>query len=104
MLGATAVFAFLVSLAGSYAVLLLLLAFLVGFAGNGFSAGIAWNALFAYATGWIGLPSATFFVLFMLTAVCAVWMHRTVVHMLQTGAPELADHFESPGAQEASAR
>ena len=60
--------------------------------------------LFAYATGWTGLPSATFFVLFLLTAVCAAWMHRTVVHMLQTEAPELADHFESPRAQEASAR
>ncbi|MBW0092473.1 NarK/NasA family nitrate transporter [Pseudonocardia sp. KRD-184] len=60
--------------------------------------------LFAYATGWTGLPSATFFVLFLLTAVCAVWMHRTVVRMLQTHSPELADHFETPRAQEVSAR
>lgn len=61
--------------------------------------------LFAYATGWTGLPSATFFVLFLLTAVCAVWMHWTIVHMLQRQSPELADlfdrPFERPEAQEA---
>ena len=43
MLAATAVVAYLVSLADSYA-MLLVLAFLVGFAGNSFSAGIAWNS------------------------------------------------------------
>lgn len=43
MLAATAVAAYLVSLADSYA-MLLVLAFLVGFAGNSFSAGIAWNS------------------------------------------------------------
>ena len=52
--------------------------------------------LFAYATGWTGVPSATFFVLFLLTLVCAVWMHRTVVHMLQHRQPELEHHFEIP--------
>jgi NNP family nitrate/nitrite transporter-like MFS transporter len=52
--------------------------------------------LFAYATGWTGLPSATFFVLFLLTLICAAWMHRTVVQMLQHRSPELTDHFESP--------
>src|SRR5690606_13303603 len=39
----TAVPTYLVSMAESYAVLLVL-AFLIGFAGNGFSAGIAWNS------------------------------------------------------------
>ena len=58
--------------------------------------------LFAYTTGWTGLPSATFFVLFLLTLVCTVWMHMTVVHMLQKQSPELADHFEQPDAMEAS--
>ncbi|HET9518769.1 MAG TPA: MFS transporter [Actinoplanes sp.] len=43
MLAATAVAAYLVSLADSYA-MLLVLAFLVGFAGNSFTAGIAWNS------------------------------------------------------------
>ncbi|GMA18057.1 hypothetical protein GCM10025862_00780 [Arsenicicoccus piscis] len=43
MLAATAVPAYLVSVAHSYAALLVL-AFLVGFAGNSFSVGIAWNA------------------------------------------------------------
>lgn len=58
--------------------------------------------LFAYATGWTGLPTATFLVLFLLTAVCAVWMHRTVVAMLQQQAPELTHHFETPQLQEAA--
>lgn len=52
--------------------------------------------LFAYATAFTGLPSATFFVLFLLTLVCAIWMHRTVVHLLQHDRPELAHHFEIP--------
>ncbi len=60
--------------------------------------------LFAYTTAWTGLPSATFFVLFLLTLVCALWMHWTVVHMLHNSSPELADHFEKPNALEASVR
>jgi MFS transporter, NNP family, nitrate/nitrite transporter len=52
--------------------------------------------LFAYATDWTGLPSATFFVLFLLTLICAVWMHWTVVQMQREQMPELADHFERP--------
>ena len=34
--------------------------------------------LFVAATGWVGIPQATFMVLFVLTAVCAIWMHLTV--------------------------
>ena len=60
--------------------------------------------LFAYTTAWTGLPSATFFVLFLLTLGCTVWMHRTVVGMLQQHSPELSDHFENPEALEASIR
>ena len=52
--------------------------------------------LFAYTKSWSGFPSSTFFVLFVLTAVCAVWMHWTVVHMLHQESPELARHLESP--------
>ena len=52
--------------------------------------------LFAYTTAWTGLPSATFFVLFLLTLACTVWMHLTVVQMLHDQSPELADHFEQP--------
>ena len=60
--------------------------------------------MFAYTTGWTGLPSSTFFVLFVLTLVCAIWMHLTVVRMLHDQAPELADHFEQPQALEGSVR
>ncbi|GAA1627272.1 MFS transporter [Catellatospora bangladeshensis] len=52
--------------------------------------------LFAYTKAWFGFPSSTFFVLFLLTAACAVWMHRTVVRMLDRESPELATHIESP--------
>lgn len=54
--------------------------------------------LFAYTKVWSGFPSSTFFVLFVLTVLCAVWMHWTVVHMLHQETPELARHIESPAA------
>ncbi|MBS2938388.1 NarK/NasA family nitrate transporter [Nocardioides sp. J2M5] len=57
--------------------------------------------LFAYTKAWSGFPSSTFFVLFVLTALCLAWMHRTVVHMLHTESPGLARHIERPaGARE----
>ena len=52
--------------------------------------------LFAYTKAWFGFPSSTFFVLFLLTAVCAAWMHWTVVRMLHEESPELAGHLEHP--------
>ena len=51
--------------------------------------------LFAYTKLWSGFPSSTFFVLFILTAVCAIWMHVTVVGMLHEQSPALADHFDT---------
>jgi NNP family nitrate/nitrite transporter-like MFS transporter len=51
--------------------------------------------LFAYTKVWTGFPTSTFFVLFLLTGVCAVWMHVTIVRMLHVKAPELADHFDT---------
>ncbi|MFZ0529828.1 MAG: MFS transporter [Propionicimonas sp.] len=54
--------------------------------------------LFAYAKLWSGLPSSTFFILFILTLICAVWMHLTIVGMLHRQAPELADHFDTDHA------
>ncbi|WP_347352399.1 MFS transporter [Intrasporangium sp.] len=54
--------------------------------------------LFAYTKQWSGFPSSTFFVIFLLTLVCALWMHWTVVHMLHEGSPDLSDYFEPPPA------
>jgi NNP family nitrate/nitrite transporter-like MFS transporter len=51
--------------------------------------------LFAYATGWTGMPQATFGVLFAVTATAALWMHLTVVRMLHGASPELADKLET---------
>ncbi len=52
--------------------------------------------LFAYTKQWSGFPTSTFFVLFVLTAICAIWMHVTVVSMLHKESPELARHLEAP--------
>jgi NNP family nitrate/nitrite transporter-like MFS transporter len=50
--------------------------------------------LFAYTQAWTGLPQTTFFILFLLTLVCAIWMHLTVYRMLHANAPELRNTFE----------
>lgn len=50
--------------------------------------------LFAYTSAWTGMPQATFFVVFVVTLVAAIWMHATVVSMLHMASPELADKFE----------
>jgi NNP family nitrate/nitrite transporter-like MFS transporter len=50
--------------------------------------------LFAYAAAWTGMPQATFFVIFLVTLVAAVWMHWTVISMLHMASPELKDKFE----------
>lgn len=52
--------------------------------------------LFAYTKLWSGFPTSTFFVLFLLTVVCAVWMHVTIVKMLHDKSPELAGTIELP--------
>ncbi|WP_298885862.1 nitrate/nitrite transporter [uncultured Serinicoccus sp.] len=52
--------------------------------------------LFAYTTAWSGFPTSTFFVIFLLTAVCLVWMHLTVVQMLHERSPELSVDIEAP--------
>lgn len=52
--------------------------------------------LFAYTKAWSGFPSSTFFVIFLLTAVCLAWMHWTVVRMLHSSSPDLARHIETP--------
>ena len=59
--------------------------------------------LFAYTKAWSGFPTSTFFVIFVLTAICAVWMHVTVVRMLGQDAPELAGIIERPMEKEADA-
>jgi NNP family nitrate/nitrite transporter-like MFS transporter len=59
--------------------------------------------LFAYTKAWSGFPSSTFFVLFVLTLTCALWMHWTVVHMLHQESPELAGRLESPSDDRRSA-
>ncbi|MFN8167678.1 MAG: nitrate/nitrite transporter [Candidatus Nanopelagicales bacterium] len=52
--------------------------------------------IFGYAVALTGIPSAVFGVLFLLTLVCVVWMHLTVVSMLHRSSPQLADDFELP--------
>ncbi len=59
--------------------------------------------LFAYTTAWSGFPSSTFFVLFVLAVICALWMHWTVVHMLHQESPDLSRHIENPSSDTGSA-
>jgi NNP family nitrate/nitrite transporter-like MFS transporter len=51
--------------------------------------------LFAYAMAWIGIPQATFMVIFVITLIAALWMHFTVVHMLHRASPHLTGLIES---------
>ena len=61
--------------------------------------------LFAYAAAWSGMPQATFFVVFIVTLLAALWMHFTVLRMLHAASPELAnqiDHDHDPRLMGAS--
>ena len=50
--------------------------------------------LFAYAYSWIGIPQSTFVILLLITGAGFLWMHLTVVRMLQKASPELREKFE----------
>jgi NNP family nitrate/nitrite transporter-like MFS transporter len=50
--------------------------------------------LFAAVREWTGLPQSTFIVLFVLTAVSALWMHLTIVRMLHRASPELSNRLD----------
>lgn len=50
---------------------------------------------FAYLQSWTGMPQSTFFVLFVLTLISAIWMHLTIYRMLHDRSPDLKDAFES---------
>jgi NNP family nitrate/nitrite transporter-like MFS transporter len=56
--------------------------------------------LFAYTTAWTGMPQSTFFVIFVVTLIGAIWMHVTVVSVLHHASPELANKFEHEHAYE----
>ena len=43
-----------------------------------------------------GFPSSTFFCVFVLVAICTVWMHVTVMRMLHDESPQLASDIEKP--------
>ncbi len=51
--------------------------------------------MFAYLQLWTGMPQSTFFLLFVLTLVAALWMHLTVHRMLHRGSPELSRRFDT---------
>jgi NNP family nitrate/nitrite transporter-like MFS transporter len=53
--------------------------------------------LFAYAQAFTGLPQTTFFILFLLTLLSTLWMHLTVLSLLQQAAPGLRNRFEYQG-------
>ncbi|AKE42244.1 putative nitrate transporter [Corynebacterium kutscheri] len=44
--------------------------------------------LFAYSKSWTGMPSSTFLVIFILTAICAIWMQVSIHRMLAKATPQ----------------
>ena len=54
--------------------------------------------LFAYAQTWLGMPQSTFLILFVVTLLSAVWMHLTILKMLNRATPHLQAKFELPHA------
>lgn len=50
--------------------------------------------LFAYVASFTGMHQSTFFVLFIVVAWAAIWMHVTVVKMLHRASPDLENKFE----------
>jgi len=60
--------------------------------------------LFAYTQSWTSLPQSTFFILFLVTLVCAIWMHLTIHRMLHAQSPELSTEIEQPVANAPTAR
>lgn len=50
--------------------------------------------MFAYTTAWSSAPQSTFGVIFVITLVAAIWMHLTVMRMLQRQSPETKNQFE----------
>ena len=58
--------------------------------------------LFAYTKTWSGFPTSTFFCIFILVAICGLWMHVTIVKMLHEKAPDLAGSIDRPLEKEHS--
>ncbi len=50
------------------------------------------------------LPQTTFFVLFLVTTVSYMWLHWTVVHLLQQASPALKDELDFRDTQVASSQ
>ena len=52
--------------------------------------------MFAYAKEGTGMANSAFAILFVLTAICLVWMHWTIHRMLGAESPHLSDELEVP--------
>jgi NNP family nitrate/nitrite transporter-like MFS transporter len=50
--------------------------------------------MFAWAKVRTGLPQTTFLILFVITAVCLVWLHLVVQGILRKATPSLVHQFE----------
>lgn len=55
--------------------------------------------MFAYTEAWSGFPTSTFFVLFLLSVICMVWMHLTIVRMLHDHSPALSGKLEATSGE-----
>jgi len=50
--------------------------------------------LFAYTNAWTKAPQSTFGVLFLVALVAAIWMHATVIRVMDKKSPESKNEFE----------
>jgi MFS transporter, NNP family, nitrate/nitrite transporter len=50
--------------------------------------------LFAYTQSLTGLPQTTFFILWLLTLLSAIWMHLTVMGLMNQASPHLQHEIE----------
>ena len=56
--------------------------------------GVFLPPMFAFAERWTGMPQSTFMVLFLVTAIAAIWMQWTIHRMLHAAAPALAGKID----------
>jgi len=58
--------------------------------------GFALPPMFAMSFAATGVPQSTFAILLIVTVWGFVWMHRTVMKMLRSASPHMAEKFERP--------
>ncbi len=51
--------------------------------------------LFVSVRGWTGIPQSTFIVLFILTLIASLWMHLTILRLMNRATPQLGNRIDT---------